>query len=146
MMKKIFLLALSLVLITFPAIAQEKPEMTPELETFSHKIVAAFASGEKDAYMGILHPDCPAPVEARMDWQLSSKWKPDTADIRLRNLAAAYDRNQLEFQIEPEEYVIEFQVMTVKPDGSERELVTNYPVAIHEGELKILDFPCFGPK
>ncbi len=141
-MKNLLLLA-AIVFISTNASATEQVE-TADLDAFAKKVIEVFASGEESQYMSILHPNCPTPNPARLNWQLSKKWQADKAQYSIANLAKAYDREQLTFVVEPE-YALNFQVWTIGK-GEEIELVTGYPVASHEGELKIIDYPCFEPK
>lgn len=143
---RIFISFLFFVFVSLPAVAQEDVAVAPDLEAFGQEVIEVFASGDKAAYMSILHPECPAPDAGMLAWKLSRKWQPAKADQRVRDFADAYDRTVLEFLVEPEERALEFQVWTLKPDGREGELVTGYPVAIHDGAFKILDYPCFKPK
>ena len=142
-MKKNVLLAFCIsMFLSFPALAQGNEA---DLYAFSKKIIEVFSSGDKEAYMDILHPQCPAPNPDRLAWQLSSRWQKDRVDSRIKKLAEAYDREQLDFIVEPQ-YALEFQVWILRSDGREIELVTGYPIALHDGEMKILDYPCFEPK
>lgn len=116
-----------------------------KLDAFAQDIIHVFSSGDAKQYMGILHPDCPAPNPDRLAWQMSKTWLVDKVDIRFKDVASSYDRTKLDFEVEPQS-VIEFQVWTIDRDGEKSELVTSYPIAVYETDFKILDYPCFKPK
>ncbi|PCI56261.1 MAG: hypothetical protein COB36_05660 [Alphaproteobacteria bacterium] len=139
-MKKIGLLFSAVVMcVSFQVQANDK------LDAFAQDIIHVFASGDMKQYMGILHPDCPAPNPDRLAWQMSKTWLADKVDIRFKDVAESYDRKKLDFAVEPES-VIGFQVWTIDSDGEKSELVTSYPIATYKTGFKILDYPCFKPK
>lgn len=119
---------------------------TDELTAFGEKIYDIHVRQEVGEFLELLHPQCPAPVMARVNYNFSKKWLADEPhDIRLKTVSEVYDLTVLDFKVMPEA-VIEIQTWT-QPEGRDKiELVTSYAVTKHQGSLRLIEYPCFEPK
>lgn len=148
-MRYFFITVMVLAFWPLTAVAQEERSdeaVDPALQAFAERIVEIFSSGSAEDYMDIYHPQCPEPLAMRLEYNFDKKWKADTAQIRYKAVEETYDLDQLVFDVPPQAS-LEFQVWQVPAEGeAPMELVTGFAVAKHEGEYKILDYPCFKPK
>lgn len=117
-----------------------------QLNRFADLVFKIHQNQNRAGYLKLIHPDCPAPMTEALDYNFSVKWLDNKDfDIRVKSVEEVYDFSQLDFTVIPQA-VLEYQVWTQHRDGSTIELVTGVAVALHEGDLRIIDYPCFTPK
>ncbi len=132
-----FFASLFLPVVTQAAIAIE------ELEEFGQKIYDIHANQSKAEFLDLLHPDCPAPIMAKVNHQFSKKWLTEEVhDIRIKNPSDSFDMNKFDFKVMPEG-AIEIQTWTQGDSGDKAELVTVYAVTKYKGVMKIIEPPCY---
>lgn len=118
----------------------------PELDVFAEKIVDIYVNGGEEEYRKLLHPDCPEPIAEKLKHDFSTKWIKGEGEYRIVPFNDRYDTDVLEFKVEPYPQALEFQYWTIDAEGEKIELVTGFPLSLHETGLKIIDYPCFEPK
>lgn len=117
-------------------------ELTIEQQAFSKKLVEVLKLQNAEAYKKLIHSKCPVD-EGRIKASLSSAWT-DRYQVRIKKVDETFDPAAIKFIVSPE-YVMEFQVWT-KKGATEVELVKAFPVAKDGPDLKIMEWPCFGPR
>ncbi len=75
---------------------------------------------------------------------MTNAWT-DRYEVRIKKVNETFDPAAIKFIVSPD-YVMEFQVWTKRKDATEIELVKALPVAKDGPELKIMEWPCYGPR
>lgn len=133
----------SFIVLSFATQLLAAPELTSQQLAFSKKIVEVLKLQNEEAYKKLIHSKCPLD-EGRIKASLTNAWT-DRYQVRIKKVNESFDQDKIKFVVTPV-YVMEFQVWTKKNDGTEIELVKALPVAQDGPELKILEWPCFGPR
>ncbi len=118
------------------------PELTSEQQAFSKKIVDVLKLQNAETYKKLIHSKCPID-EGRIKASVNNAWT-DRYQVRIKKVDESFDPAAIKFIVQPE-YVMEFQVWT-KKGVTEVELVKALPVAKDGADLKIMEWPCFGPR
>lgn len=121
-------------------------DLPPErLEEFSQVIFAVHSQQDREAYSQLIHPSCPEIPEWRIEASLKNQWiEGENNDFRFKEVDEVFAPNWV-FDVEPVK-VIEYQVMTLREDGSQIELTGNYVIANYGDELRVLEYPCLRPE
>lgn len=145
-MRNKFALIIAIVLFNLiPNTAEADYISEEELSKFAAVLFEIHSTQDEDAYLRLSHPMCPDLPEWRIKASIEDKWiKKDTNRISFKKPSDIFDFDVLNFKVKPEA-VIEFQVMTQGTD-QQIELVTVYPVAKYNQEIKFIEYPCFEPK
>jgi hypothetical protein len=123
--------------------------MTHEQTELAKQIVTALSHQDGEAFKKLIHPGCPID-EAKIKNVLSTPWT-NRYQVRIKSINESFDRTIIKFSVEPES-VLEFQVWTkltnpkvikMMKGSTEVESVKLFPLARHNKELKILEWPCF---
>ena len=123
--------------------------MTAEQTDFAKRIVAVLSNQDLVGFKKLIHPACPID-EAKIKNFLSTPWT-NRYQVRLKKVNESFDTTKIKFVVEPDS-VLEFQVWTklsnpaiikMMKGATEVESIKIFPLARHNKELKVLEWPCF---
>ena len=126
--------------------------LSTEQLALSKQIAGVLQSGDVSAYKKLIHSKCTLD-EARIQSTTMNLWT-SRYQVRFKSVKESFDLDKMKFEVVPD-YVLEFQVWTKVSDpkqiklmngATEIELIKAFPVAKDGTSLKILEWPCFGPK